>query len=262
MQIPIVAGRAFRSTDTANSPGVAIVNQSMADKFWAKRNALGGRLRLDGKTFEVVGVAKTIKYRDISETGLPFLYLTFAQHYAHFMTVHVESWGDPASLASPVLAEIRRLDPAMPVIDLQTLEHHFTSGSLFFQRFSARTVAVIGLFGLILAVTGLYSLIAFSVSRRTREIGIRMAIGADPRQVERLVLRQGCKLALVGVGIGTLFALAVSKLFGSLLTGVSARDPATFVVVAVLLAVVSLLACYVPAKRAARVDPLVALRQD
>jgi putative ABC transport system permease protein len=262
IQIPVVSGRTFDSHDTSSSPPVAIVNQVMAEKYWPKRNAIGGRIRMGKQTLEVVGIAKTIHYRDVSESPLPFLYLPFSQQYSSFMTLHVESAGDPASLAAPVLAEVRRLDPGTPVADIQTLDHVFHEGALFGTRLITQAVTVIGLFGLLLASAGLYGVIAYSVSRRTREIGIRVAIGADPRGIARLVLRQGLTLTFIGVGIGLLLALSVSKLLASLLVGVSSHDPFVFIAVTLILAAVSLLACYVPARRAARVDPLLALRQD
>jgi putative ABC transport system permease protein len=262
LQIPIVRGRNFNGRDTASSPPVAIVNEAMAEKYWPDRSAVGGRIRMSGRTLEVVGVAKTIKYRDLSEAPLPFLYLPFAQEYSSLLTLHVESAGDPAALAAPVLAEIHRLDPNTPVQDTQTLDHYFKETALIGNRMVTQMVTVIGLFGLLLATMGLYSVIAYAVSRRTREIGIRVAIGADPGGVARLVLRQGMLLTLAGLGIGLLLALSVSKLLGSLLVGVSSRDPFVFLAVTLILAAVSLLACYVPARRAARMDPLVALRQD
>ena len=262
MRIPIVRGRNFDSRDTASSPPVAIVNEAMAEKYWPNRNAIGGRIRMKGRTLEVVGVAKTIKYRDLSETPMPFLYLPFTQEYSSQFTLMVESTGDPATLAAPVLAEIRRLDPDTPVQDVQTLDHFFKEVALIGNRIITQVVASIGLFGLLLAITGLYGVIAYAVSRRTREIGIRIAIGADPGGVARLVLRQGMMLTLAGLLIGLLLALAVSKLLGSLLVGVSSRDPFVFIAVTLIFAAVSLLACYVPARRAARLDPLLALRQD
>jgi predicted permease len=262
LQIPILRGRNFNGRDTASSPPVAIVNQAMAEKYWADRSAVGGRIRMSGRTLEVVGVAKTIKYRDLSEPPLPFLYLPFAQEYSSLLTLHVETTGNPAALTAPVLAEIRRLDPNTPVQDIQTLDHYFKETALIGNRIVTQVLTVIGLFGLLLATTGLYSVIAYAVSRRTREIGIRVAIGADPGGVARLVLRQGMLLTLTGLGIGLLLALSVSKLLGSLLVGVSSHDPFVFLAVTLILTAVSLTACYVPARRAARMDPLAALRQD
>jgi putative ABC transport system permease protein len=174
----------------------------------------------------------------------------------------VETSVDPATLAGPVLAEIRKLDAGTPVQDIQTLQHFFREGALFGNRLITQVITAIGLFGLLLAITGLYGVIAYSVSRRTREIGIRMAIGADPVSVARLVLQQGMKLTGIGAAIGLALSLLVSQLLGSLLVGVSARDPEVYVAVPLLLTAIALLACYVPARRAARIDPLLALRQD
>ena len=196
------------------------------------------------------------------EPPLPFLYMPFAQQYSSFMMLHVETSGDPAALAAPVLAQVHSLDPGMPVVDTQTLEHFFNQAALWSSRLVTQVVVAIGLLGLLLAVTGLYGVTAYAVSRRTREIGIRMAIGADPGKVARLVLRQGLRLTLIGTAIGLALALAASKLLASLLAGVSSRDPAVYLLAPVLLAAVSLLACYVPARRAARVDPMEALRHD
>ena len=262
MQIPIVKGRAFDSRDQPSSPRVAIINEVMARNYWPDRDAIGGLLHVEGKTLEVVGIAKTIKYRDAAEQPLPFLYLPLSQQYSSFMTLHVEAERDPEAIAAPVLAQIRGLDAGMPVSDVQTLEHFFKEGALFATRLIVQVVTAIGLLGLLLAVTGLYGVIAYSVSRRTREIGIRVAIGADPGNVARLVLQQGVRLTLIGTAIGLALALAASKLLANLLTAVSARDPLVYLLTPVLLAAVSLLACYVPARRAARVDPIEALRQD
>jgi macrolide transport system ATP-binding/permease protein len=262
MQIPVVAGRNFDRSDTQTSVPVAIVNEAMAQTYWPKRSPIGGRIQMGKQTLQVVGIAKNIKYRDLSEHPLPFLYLPFSQQYEALMTLHVETAVDPATLAGPVLAEIRKLDAATPVQDVQTMQHFFREGALFGNRLITQVVTAIGLFGLLLAITGLYGVIAYSVSRRTREIGIRMAIGADPGSVARLVLRQGMKLTGFGAAIGLVLSLLASQLLGSLLVGVSARDPEVYVAVPLLLAAISLLACYVPARRAARIDPLLALRQD
>jgi predicted permease len=262
MQIPVVSGRKFQSSDTQSSVPVAIVNEAMAQTYWPKRSAIGGRIQMGKQTLQVIGIAKNIKYRDLSEHPLPFLYLPFSQQYEALMTLHVETAVDPATLAGPVLAEVRKLDAATPVQDVQTMQHFFQEGALFGNRLITQVVTVIGLFGLLLAITGLYGVIAYSVSRRTREIGIRMAIGADPGSVARLVLRQGMKLTAIGGAIGLVLSLLASQVLGSLLVGVSARDPEVYVAVPLLLAAISLLACYIPARRAARIDPLLALRQD
>lgn len=262
MQIPLLRGRNFDAHDAAGSPLVAIVNETMAKKYWPNRSAIGGGIRKDDQTLEVVGIAKDIKYRDVAEHPLPFLYLPFAQQYTSRMTLHVETAGNPAALAAPVLVEIRRLDPGTPVEDVQTFHHFFEEGALFGVRLITEVVMAIGLFGLLLATAGLYGVIAYSVSRRTREIGIRIAVGANPSEVARLVLRQGMVLTGSGVAIGLALTLLASGLLKSLLAGVSARDPWVYLSVPPILAAISLLACYVPARRAARVDPLVALRQD
>ncbi len=263
LHIPLVRGRMFNASDAPGSPKVAIVNETMARQYWPNRDPIGKRFQLDDKqVLEVVGIVKTIKYRDISEPSLPFLYMPLAQQYSSFITLHVETENDPAALAATVVAQVRGLDPEMPVVDVQTLEHFFKAGALYGNRLITQVVSAIGLFGVLLAVTGLYGVIAYSVSRRTREIGIRMAIGADPANVARLVLREGLTMTLAGTAIGLALALAASKLLASLLAGISPRDPLVYLLAPALLAGVSLLACYVPALRAARVDPMEALRHD
>jgi predicted permease len=263
MHIPIVTGRIFDVRDLASSPHVAIVNEAMAQKYWPNGNAIGGRVRLEGKEIiQVVGIAKTIKYRDASEAPLSFLYLPLSQQYSSFMTLHVETAGDPAAIAAPVLSRISEIDRAMPVSDVQTLEHFFKEGALFGNRLIMQLVAAIGLLGLLLAVTGLYGVVAYSVSQRTREIGIRMAIGAQPSGISSLVLKQGFRLTVLGTALGLALALGASQVVASQLADTSPFDPLVYLGGALVLACVSLLACYVPARRAARVDPLVALRQD
>jgi ABC-type antimicrobial peptide transport system permease subunit len=161
-----------------------------------------------------------------------------------------------------MVAEVRRLDPEQPIQEVMTLHHFFQEGALFANRLIAQLVTTIGLFGLLLATIGLYGVIAYSVSRRTREIGIRMAIGADRGEVLRLVLRQGAGLTMIGVALGSALALVLSPVLQGQLVGVNPRDPMVFLAVPLLLSTVSLLACYVPAHRAARTHPLSALRQE
>jgi predicted permease len=262
MQIPFVSGRAFDQNDTTSSRLVAIVNEAMARQYWPKRSAIGGRVKVGGQTLEVIGIAKDIKYRDIAEARRPFLYLPFSQQYRSRMTLHVETSGDPASMAAPVLAEIRRLDSGQPVQEVQTLQHFFEEGALFGNRLIMQLVTVIGLLGLLLAIAGQYGVVSYSVSRQTREIGIRMAVGAGAGDVGRMVLRQGMLLTLAGLLIGGGLAALASSAVATLLVGVSALDPVVYVLIGLLLCAVSLLACYVPARRASRIDPLQALRQE
>jgi macrolide transport system ATP-binding/permease protein len=262
MRIPLVGGRNFDSRDSASAPPVVVINQTMAQRYWPNRTALGGRIHIEEKTFQVVGIVRDMKYNEVAEPPMPFFFLPFSQHYTPPMTLHVETAGDPAGFAAPVIAEIRRLDPEQPVQEVMTLHHFFQEGALFENRLIAQLVTTSGLFGLLLATIGLYGVIAYSVSRRTREIGIRMAIGADRGEVLRLILRQGAALTLIGVALGSGLSLLLTPLLRSQLVGVGPRDPVVFLAVPLLLATVSLLASYVPARRAARIQPLSALRQE
>jgi ABC-type antimicrobial peptide transport system permease subunit len=219
-----------------------------------------GRIRTGDKTFVVVGIARDIKYREITESAMPFLYFPFSQLYEAHMTLHIETSGDPAAMAAPVIAEIRRLDHNQPVTEVSTLQHLFEEGGLFFNRLLTQLISTIGSFGLLPATIGLYGVIAYSLSRRTREIGIRMAIGAGRRDVLGLVLRQGAILVGTGVVLGLGMALLLSPVLKDLLVGVSARDPVVFVAVPLALSAIGLIACYVPAHRAVRVDPLTGPR--
>jgi len=262
MQIPLATGRNFDGRDIASAPPVAIINQTMAQRFWPKRSAIGGRFQFDGRMVEVIGIARDMKYNEVSETPMPFFFLPFSQHYTPPMTLHVETAGDPAALTAPVTAQIRTLDPEQPVQEVNTLDRFFHEGALFGDRLIAQIVTAIGVFGSLLAAIGLYGVVAYSVSRRTREIGIRVAVGANRTEVVRFFLRQGVVLTAIGIVAGIALALAASPLIGSQLVDHNPRDPLVFVAVPLLLSAVSLLACVVPARRAARIDPLIALRHD
>ncbi|MEO8026411.1 MAG: FtsX-like permease family protein, partial [Bryobacteraceae bacterium] len=219
-------------------------------------------IRIDKKKYEVVGVTKAAKMRELTESPAPYVFLPFVQGYQSRMTLHVETQSDPASMAPPVLSEIRKLASGLPVAEVRTMENFYKEGALFFNRLVTQLITAVGLMGLVLALIGLYGVIAYSVSRRTREIGIRMAIGADSGRVLRSVMLQGLVLAGLGIAIGMVAALGGSSVLKSFLVTVSAHDAAVFTFVPALLVAVSLAACYIPARRAARVDPLVALRQE
>jgi predicted permease len=264
LNISVLEGRAFTSRDDEASSRVAVVNETMARAYWPGKSAIGRQFRLErgGPPVEIVGVVKKSKYGAIGEEPLPCLYLPFSQNYQSVSILYLHTEGDPASVTAAARQVVSALDPDMPVYDLKTMNAHLSGISLLFVRLGAALVGVFGLLGLALAVVGLYGVISHSVSHRTREIGIRIALGAQAGDVLRMVLKQGMILILVGVVAGLAAAFAVTRLMAGLLYGVSATDPMTFIAIPLLLTVVAMLACWIPARRAAKVKPMVALRRE
>jgi predicted permease len=265
LNIPILRGRAFTARDTADAPAVAIVNDAMARKYWPNRDALGATITIQSPpplTAQVVGVARTSKTSDIGETPQPFLYLPIEQSRATGMTVFVLTDGDPAGLAGAVRGEVRAVDPNLPIYDLRTLAAHFEQQALWGVRLIAEVITAVGVIGLALSVLGLYAVVAYSVSQRTREIGIRMAVGASEGRVLGMVLRQGLTLSGAGIAAGLALTFVLSSLVGDLLNGVNPRDPRVYTVATFVLLAVTLFATYLPARRASRVDPQLALRAE
>ncbi len=265
MKTPIVRGRAFTANDKADSHRVAIVNEEFANRYWPKQDAIGKRVRLNdrhGPLLEVVGVAKQARYIFITEPPFPYLYLPYAQNRRDRMTLLVESFGDPAALAAPLRDVVRSLDSNMPVYNARTLDSFYHLRSISSVLLILQTVATMSLVGLTLALIGLYGLIAYSVSRRTQEIGIRMALGAQRTNVAGMVLRQGFLLSMIGVGVGFVASLGVARLMALGLVGVGKPSNLTLVFVPILLTLVTMLACYLPARRASQVDPIRALRYE
>ena len=263
--VPILRGRAFTAQDTESAPRVVIVNEAMARKYWPTRDPLGATLTIESTPrvrAQVVGIARQSKTRDIGESPQPFLYLPLEQSPQTGMMLFVETSGDPAGFVSAVRGEVRALDPNQPIYDVRTMASHFRQQALWGVRLIAEVIAAVGAVGLALSVLGLYGVIAYSVSQRTREIGIRMAVGATSRRVLGMVLRQGLTLTVVGVGVGMMLTLVMSTAIGSLLNGVNPRDPAVYAAAVALLVTVTLVAAYLPARRASRVDPQEALRCD
>jgi predicted permease len=261
--IPILRGRAFDAGDTERAPKVVIVNEAMAAKYWPDRDPLGATLTIESTPrarAEVVGIARLSKTGEIGETPQPFLYLPLEQSRQTGMVLFVETAGDPAALAGAVRGEVRALDPDQPIYDVRTMASHFRQQALWGVRLIAEVITAVGAVGLALGVLGLYGVIAYSVSQRTREIGIRMALGATGGHVLGMVLRQGLTLTLVGAGFGLVLALGMSTAVGSLLNGVNPRDPAVYAAAMAVLLAVTLLAAYLPARRASRVEPQEALR--
>jgi predicted permease len=263
--IPILRGRAFTDRDTQNAPAVAIVNDAMAATYWPSRDPLGATLTIQSTppvSAQIVGIARTSKTHDIAETPQPFLYLPVEQSQQTGLMMFVETAGDPASLSGAVRGEVGALDRNLPIHDVRTLASHFQQQALWGVRLVAEVIAAVGVVGLSLSVLGLYAVIAYSVSQRTREIGIRMAVGASERQVLGMVLRQGLTLAAIGITIGLLLTVALSTVIGGLLNGVNPRDPSTYIAATTVLLSVTLLATALPAWRASQVDPQAALRAD
>ena len=260
----ILEGRAFTEQDCEGAALVAIVNEHMAKKYWPGQSAIGKRFRIDKRDappVEIIGIAQNGKYRLYFEPAMPYMYLPQAQNYRSYATLVVHSRSDMTTLANHVRREIAAIDAEMPLIAMRTMQEYIGGRFSLPDLFSSLLVTF-GVVGMALATVGLYGIMTYSVSRRTREIGVRMALGAPPQRVLGLVLTQGMKLTLVGLGIGFVLALAAGRGLSSMLYGVSGSDPLTFAAIAVLLAIVALVACYIPARRAAKVDPLIALRYE
>lgn len=264
--VRLTAGREFDAHDAAAAPAVVIVNQAMAQRFWPDANAVGRRVVVDGLSSEVVGVVPNLQFRFAGQAAVPFVYQSYWQGTAGNPSstesvTHILVGGDPRAMLPQIRRVIATVDPDMPVNEDRALVDRL---NLEYQpvRFAGTLLVWFGGLAMFLSAFGLFGVLAFRVSERTREIGVRMALGAGPGVVARLVLRRGVVIALTGVGIGIVAALASVRLLGSLLYGVSLGDPIAFAAAASLLVVVALAASYFPARRATRLDPLLALRHD
>ena len=258
--IPVLAGRDFADSDTEKSPGVAIVNETLAQKFWPGENPIGKRLH-SGNTsvLEVVGLAKNGKYQSLGEIPRLTIYYPLQQVYASNAALVVRTDLDANATIGSARSEVRNLDPTLPVYEAKTLREHMRL-ALFPLHAGAVAVGSFAFLAMILAAIGIYGVMAYSVVQRTQEIGIRMALGACAMDVWKMVLRQGIILTAVGMLCGLLLALGLSRIVASLLYGVSATDPLTFLLISMLLAAVALLASFLPARRATKVDPVMAIR--
>ncbi len=261
MQTPLVAGREFTPADISGSQPVAIVNETFARRYWPHSEPIGEKFEATGTWFTVVGVAQDSDYNSIGQKPQPFMYLPIFQDYDRRAAIYVRVSGDPLALVTPVQNAVHSLDADMPLFDLTTLDSRIQLNTTT-RRLAGVFVGGFGVLALVLAGIGIYGVLAYITRQRTHEIGIRMALGAEPRDVLRLVLRQGLELALIGLAVGLAASFALTRALSSELFGVSATDPLTFVAVAILLLGVALLACYIPARRAMRTDPMVALRYE
>jgi predicted permease len=262
--VSLSQGRDFTAADIENAPRVVIANESFARQYFAGQSPLGRRLRIGGPRnpwSEIIGVARDSKYRALDEAPRPFIYLPLTQNHETGMTLHVRAAGDPLNIAAAVRREINSIEKNLPLTDLQPISA-LIGASLYPARMGAVLIGVFGLLALLLAGVGLYGVMAYAVSQRTREIGLRMALGARARDVLRQVLSEAMTLVAIGMAIGWGLAAALSRLIASFLFGVGAMDAVTFAAIPILLAIVALVASYLPARRAMKVDPMVALRCD
>jgi len=261
--IPLMRGRDFNDADRDGAPQVVIVNETMGERFWPGQDAVGKRFKFHGdESFrEIVGVARNSKYFNVGEDPQPFIYLPLRQNYEGAVTLFVRSAADPAVTLGTVRGEVQSMDRNMPLVGVATARDLIQQG-FWAPRMGAALLAIFGLLALVLAAVGIYGVMSYSVNQRTQEIGIRMAMGAKPGDVLGLILRQGMTPVLIGVAAGLGVSLAAARLVSGLLFGVSATDPATFAGIPLLLAAVALAASYLPARRATRVDPMIALRYE
>jgi predicted permease len=262
-QIPIVKGRDFTLQDTKSSQRVVIVSETFVNRYWPNQEALGQQLNSDltHEWFTVVGVARDTKVNGLNEKPMPFLYLPQYQVYRPTMTILARTTGDPLPFGKTVEKTLHELNADLVVFNVTTLEWSEQFAS-FGQRVAGTFVGAFGLLALVLAAVGIYGVTAYTTRQRTHEIGIRMTLGATKQDVLHLVLGHGLRLMLAGVGLGLLLSFALTRFLSSLLLGVTSTDALTFSSVVILLCAVALFACFIPARRAMRVDPMVALRYE
>jgi putative ABC transport system permease protein len=264
MGIPIVRGRAFTERDNEQATGVLVVSEAMAAKFFPGADPIGKRITISyNKTGprEIVGIAGDVKQGDLTDVHTPQLYAPFVQAPWPFLSAVIRTTAAPEAMAGSLRQALARLDPEQAAAEIRTLDQ-YVARSIATPRFTALLVGSFAALALLLAGFGLYGVMAYSVAQRGREIGIRMALGAQPRDVRRLVVGQALRMGAAGIAIGLAGALFVTRILDSLLFGVSASDPITFAAVSAALVTVLLLAAYLPARRATRVDPMIALRTE
>ena len=263
LRVPLLHGRVFDENDRPTTKKVAVVNEATVKQLWPDQDAIGKRFHFFGEPDlrEVVGVVKTVVIDQIGESPQPVIYLPMSQDYSPAATVQIRTKVDPATVIAAVRAEVQELAPTVAITNVQTMREIVDQG-LWAPRAGAGLLTVFGALALILAAVGVYGVLSYSVSQQTREIGIRMSLGAQREQVMRLVIGQGMKLAGAGLFLGLAAAFVMTRALTSLLFGVSAHDPVTFVFVPVGLMAVAALACYIPARRAIAIDPIIALRYE
>jgi predicted permease len=265
LRIPILQGRSFAESDGPRAPSVAIISQNMAARYWAGRDPIGRKFQVldwPGRRFEVVGIAKDGRHATVSEAAEPYFFLPHQQNYASIQTLRVRSALPGPTLIAEVRDTITTLAPDLPVTGVETMVDQLGSGALAPFRLGAVFATALGLTALALALVGLYGVVSYTTVRRTREIGIRIALGAQANSIRTLILGQGVIIAAAGLAAGVVLSLAAAPILRRFLLGVSTTDPLTFAGVAALLSLVTLSACYMPVRRAVRIDPMKALREE
>jgi len=259
MGIPLVAGREFTRSDDENRPLVAIVDETMAAKYWPGKDPIGARLQLKGRSMEVVGIAKRSHYRTKLETPKPFFYIPLLQNFVVQGGLLIRSRQSPAAMTAALAHEVHALDPNLAPVGAITMQEHVYRGT-YTQRLAVTLLAIFGGVALFLAAIGLYAVMSYAVSQSTRELGLRMALGASGPDLLRLVMSRGLVLTVGGLLLGAAAALAVTRLLGNRLYEVSPYDPFAFGSAFLIMIGVALFACLLPARRATRIDPASALR--
>jgi predicted permease len=261
LRTPLLSGREFTAQDTAATLPVAIVNQAFIDRYWSGKDPIGKHIKVWQQTYTVVGVSANGKYRRLTYGAAPLVLTPLMQRYQNLVILHVRVDGDPMLLSSAVAESIHGLNPNLPLFNVSSLKDSMQLGSVF-ERIVVTFAGSFGLLALILAAVGIYGVVAYSTKQRTHEIGIRIALGAGKSAVFRQVLGQGFVLTLTGIAVGLVASLVLTRFLRGLLFGVGATDWLTFAAVAIVLGLVALIACFVPARRAASVDPMQALRTE
>jgi predicted permease len=261
LRIPLIRGRVFTESDRQNTTQVAIASEAMAKHFWPNQDAIGKRFHFfgDPPLREVVGIVRNTVVNQIGEEPQPLVYLPITQDYSPAATLQVRTNGRPEAVIASVRRQVQSVDTNLALTNVQTIEQVIGQG-LWASRIGAGLLSVFGALALILALVGVYGVLSYSVNQQTREIGIRVALGAQASQVQWSVIAQGLKLAAIGLLVGGIAALVLTSALSSLLFGISGHDPLTFGVASLGLVCAASLACYIPARRATKVDPIIALR--
>jgi predicted permease len=261
MGIPLISGREFTRADDENAPRIAIVNETMVARYWRGQNPIGQRLQVKGNWVLVVGVVKDSKYYSMDETPRPFFYVPLRQYFAIEPDIHIRTTQPLQTIQTALIREVRALDPDLTLDEMITLQEQ-VNRSTSPQLVAVSLIALFGGLALLLASIGLYGVMSYTVSQSTRELGLRMALGAGPSNVLRLVLSRGLLLTTTGIIIGIVLALLLTRLLGNLLYQVSPRDPLAFAAAFAVMTLASAAACFLPAWRATRTDPIRALRAE